>query len=440
MEKIGLPEKFIERMSGELPENEREAFFAVYERAGYEKGLLINALKIGADEFEKITALTLDGVVPWNENARYVKNEKVGGDPHHAAGLYYRQEPSAASVAPKAEAKSGERVLDLCAAPGGKTASLAVAMQGGGLLVCNEPVKSRAQILLSNIERLGVKNAVVLNAFPEEICDFFMEYFDKIVADAPCSGEGMFRKNAEEARREWNEENVKICAARQEKILDCAAKMLAGGGRLVYSTCTFSREEDEKQARAFLARHEEFRLISEQKILPHKARGEGHYCAVFEKTSGGRRDLPMQKSNISRQTQSLFDDFCLKTFGEKKKYLLYENGGAVYALPEGCFAWQGLKILRCGVKLGEVMKNRFEPAHAYALSLKRGETKNAILLDYGDERVRKYLRGEEISADDFAGVNGWCVVCADGFPLGWGKASNGVVKNHLPRGLRLFGG
>lgn len=439
MGKIDLPEKFIERMSGELPENEREAFFAVYERSGFEKGLLINALKINADEFEKITNLTLDGAVPWNENARYVKNEKVGGDPYHAAGLYYMQEPSAASVAPKAEVKSGERVLDLCAAPGGKTASLAAGMQGGGVLVCNEPVRMRAQILLSNIERLGVKNAVVLNAYPEEICDFFAEYFDKIVTDAPCSGEGMFRKNAEEARREWSEDNVKACAARQAKILDCAAKMLSGGGRLVYSTCTFSREEDEEQTRAFLGRHAEFKLISEEKILPHKARGEGHYCAVFEKTSGGRRDLPVQKSNISRQTQSLFDDFCLKTFGEKKKYCLYENGGAVYALPENRFAWHGLKILRCGVKLGETTKNRFEPAHAFALSLRRGEAKNAISLDYDDERVLKYLRGEEIAADGFETVSGWCVVCVNGFPIGWGKASSGAVKNHLPHGLRLLG-
>lgn len=435
----GLPKEFTERMKLELPENEREAFFAVYEREGFEKGLLINSLKIGAGEFEKITPLTLDGIVPWNGNARYVKNEKVGGDAYHAAGLYYMQEPSAASVAPKAEAESGERVLDLCAAPGGKTASLAAAMQGGGILVCNEPVRSRAQILLSNIERLGVKNAVVLNSYPEEICGFFEEYFDKIVADAPCSGEGMFRKNAEEARREWSVENVKLCAARQLKILDCAAKMLAGGGRLVYSTCTFSREEDEEQTRAFLARHREFKLISEEKILPHKARGEGHYCAVFEKTSGGRRDLPVQKSNISRQTQNLFDEFCLKTFGEKKKYRLYENGGAVYALPEACFQWQGLKILRCGVKLGEVVKNRFEPAHAYALCLKRGEAKNEISLEYGDARVQKYLRGEEISAEGFEVVSGWCVVCVNGFPLGWGKVSNGTVKNHLPRGLRLFG-
>lgn len=439
METVDLPEKFIERMRGELPENEREAFFAVYSRAGYEKGLLINSLKIDAGEFEKITPLTLDGAVPWNENARYVKNEKVGGDPYHCAGLYYMQEPSAACVAPKAEAKRGERVLDLCAAPGGKTVALAAAMQGEGILVCNEPVRARAQILLSNIERSGVKNAVVLNAYPEEICDYFTEYFDKIVADAPCSGEGMFRKNAEEARREWSEENVSLCAARQQKILDSAAKMLAGGGRLVYSTCTFSREEDEEQTRAFLARHAEFGLISEEKILPHKARGEGHYCAVFEKTSGGRRDLPVQKSNVSRQTQNLIDEFCLKIFGEKKKYCLYENGGAVYALPDNCFSWQKLKILRCGVKLGEIRKNRFEPAHAYALSLKRGEAKNVVSLKYDDARVQKYLRGEEISADGFDGVAGWCAVCADGFPLGWGKAANGVIKNHLPHGLRLFG-
>lgn len=430
-----LPEKFAERMKKILPESEREEFFAVYENGQSEKGLLINTLKISAEEFETLSPLALCGEVPWAENARYVKHEKAGKDPYHFAGLYYMQEPSAACVAPRAEAKEGERVLDLCAAPGGKTAALAAAANGAGILVCNEPVPSRAQILLSNAERLGVKNAVVVNAYPEEISGFFTEYFDKIVADAPCSGEGMFRKNAEEARREWSEENVLACAARQSRILNEAAKMLAGGGKLVYSTCTFSREEDEEQTRNFLKTHEEFRLLSEEKLLPHKIRGEGHYCAVFQKTRGGRRDLPIQKCNASAAAQKLFDEFCLSVFGETKKYNLYENGGALYALPADCFAWKGLKVLRCGVKLGEIVKNRFEPAHAFALSLKRGEAKNVLNLGYDDIRLKKYLRGESVEAN----VSQWCAVCVNGYPVGWGKGVGGVIKNHLPHGLRLRG-
>lgn len=431
-----LPEKFAERMKKILPESEREEFFAVYENGQSEKGLLINTLKISAEEFETLSPLALCGEVPWAENARYVKHEKAGKDPYHFAGLYYMQEPSASCVAPRAEAKEGERVLDLCAAPGGKTAALAAATNGAGILVCNEPVPSRAQSLLSNAERLGVKNAVVVNAYPEEISGFFTEYFDKIVADAPCSGEGMFRKNAEEARREWSEENVLACAARQSRILNEAAKMLAGGGKLVYSTCTFSREEDEEQTRNFLKTHEEFRLLSEEKLLPHKIRGEGHYCAVFQKTRGGRRDLPIQKCNASAAAQKLFNEFCLSVFGETKKYNLYENGGALYALPADCFAWKGLKVLRCGVKLGEIVKNRFEPAHAFALSLKRGEAKNVLNLGYDDIRLKKYLRGESVEAN----VSQWCAVCVNGYPVGWGKGVGGVIKNHLPHGLRLRGG
>ena len=428
-----LPEKFAERMKKILPESEREDFFAVYETGQSEKGLLINTLKISAAEFETLSPLTLCGETPWAKNARYVKNEKVGGEPYHFAGLYYMQEPSAACVAPKAEVKEGERVLDLCAAPGGKTAALAAALNGKGILVCNEPVPSRAQSLLSNAERLGIKNAVVLNAYPEEIGGFFTEYFDKIVVDAPCSGEGMFRKNAEEARREWSEENVSACAARQKRILNEAAKMLAAGGILVYSTCTFSREEDEEQTRNFLTTHGEFRLLSEEKLLPHKIRGEGHYCAVFEKTRGGRRDLPTQKGNASAAAKKLFDEFCLSVFGETKEYNLYENGGALYALPADCFAWKGLKALRCGVKLGEIIKNRFEPAHAFALTLKRGEAKNVLNLACDDIRLKKYLRGESVEAN----ISQWCVVCVNGYPVGWGKGVGGVVKNHLPRGLRL---
>lgn len=435
-----MPERFKERMTKILPEDEREDFFAVYRKEGFEKGLLINALKITAEEFEKITPLSLDGCVPWAENARYVKDEKVGGDPYHCAGLYYMQEPSASSVAPKARASRGERVLDLCAAPGGKSAALAAGMRGEGILVCNEPIASRAQILLSNVERLGIKNAVVTNAYPEELSSFFGEYFDKIVVDAPCSGEGMFRKNAAEACREWSEENVSLCAARQRKILNEAAKMLAGGGTLVYSTCTFSKEEDEEQTRNFLENHEEFTLVSEEKILPHKARGEGHYCAVFEKTSGKRADLQLQKGNISSQSKKLlfefFDQTLEKYSAEKwKSALLYEANGVLYALPNDCFSWKGVKILRCGVRLGEVLKNRFQPSHAFALCLKKEECKNAADFPACSATLNKYLHGEEVACE----IKGWCVVCADGYPVGWAKGTGENLKNHLPKGIRLRG-
>lgn len=435
-----IPEKYIERMKRILPKSEWEDFFAVYQKDGYEKGLLINTLKITAEEFEKITPLKIDGDIPWAKNARYVKDEKVGADPYHAAGIYYMQEPSATSVAAALEVQEGERVLDLCAAPGGKTAALAAALNGKGILVSNEPIPSRAQILLSNIERLGVKNAVITNAYPEELSPFFTEYFDKIVVDAPCSGEGMMRKNYEEEKNEWSEENIALCAERQAHILGEAAKMLACGGRLIYSTCTFAPEEDEEQTQNFLRAHPDFSLMKEEKLLPHKVRGEGHYFALLQKNQGGRNNLRPVKSNLSALAQKLLVSFLddVLTFAAAehiKKGILYEANGVIYALPDECFSWKGLKIVRCGVKLGEIQKNRFLPAHAFALSLKKCEIKNALNLAYDDTRLVKYLHGEEIAAENV----GWCVVCAEGYPVGFGKGSGGTIKNHYPKGLRLHG-
>ena len=276
-----LPEKFIENMKKQLPEDEWEAFFAVYARPPY-KGLRVNALKISAAEFEKISPFPLRPV-PWAENGFYTDGEKTGAHAYHFAGLYYSQEPSAMCAAPLLDAKPNERVLDLCSAPGGKGTQLAAAMKGEGILVLNEPVFSRAQILSRNVERLGVKNAVVLSEYPETLAEYFPEYFDKILVDAPCSGEGMFRKNAEEALSEWSEENVAMCAARQKEILDYAFRMLKTGGKLVYSTCTFSEAEDEEQTKNFLASHAEMRLLAQKKLYPHKEEGEGHFAALFEK-------------------------------------------------------------------------------------------------------------------------------------------------------------
>ena len=431
-----LPEKFIDNMKKQLPENEWEAFFSMYEKSPV-KGVRLNPLKGGRDAMKSKLPF-LGKPIPWEENGFYVEQEKVGGTPYHAAGVYYSQEPSAMSAAPLLEAKSGEKILDLCSAPGGKGTQLACLMGGRGVIVLNEPVSSRAKILSQNVERLGIKNAVVLNEYPEKLSTKFAGYFDKILVDAPCSGEGMFRKNAEEALREWSEENVALCAERQEKILNEATKMLKVGGRLVYSTCTFSIEEDEGQVCDYLKNHPEMRLLKQEKLYPHKVEGEGHFVALFEKTvRTGEWDarLKVTKPSYTQEGEKAYREFERKFFKEKFARRLYEVNGTLYELPDEVFDWKGLNVLRVGVRLGEVKNGRFEPSHSLALCVKKEECNHCVSLSAMDERLEKYLRGETLEVENVQ--NGWCLICVDEYPLGWGKAVNGVVKNHYPKGLRI---
>ncbi len=435
-----LPPAFIENMKKQLPAEEREAFFAVYggERAPF-KGLRVNSLKCTREEFLKISPYALRPVA-WEENGFYVTEEKIGAHPYHFAGLYYSQEPSAMCAAPLLDARPGEKVLDLCAAPGGKGTQLAAAMRGEGILVLNEPVFSRAQILSGNAERLGVKNAVVLSEPPAKLAGFFGEYFDKILVDAPCSGEGMFRKNAKEALGEWSEENVAKCAARQKEILSEATKLLKAGGRLLYSTCTFSVAEDEGQVEDYLAAHAQMRLLEMKKIYPHRADGEGHFAALFEKTEGGSNEVRDLRPHILKESERLWREFAKETLqggaknGEPGR--LHEARGLLYALPEGVFDWKDLRVLRAGVRLGEVKNGRFEPSHSLAMSLNAEECADILRLSLEDARTEKFLRGETIEAEGVK--NGWLLVCVEDYPIGWGKAVNGAIKNHIPKALRRY--
>jgi 16S rRNA C967 or C1407 C5-methylase (RsmB/RsmF family)/NOL1/NOP2/fmu family ribosome biogenesis protein len=428
-----LPAAFLKRMREQLHTEEAfNAFLSTYEREAF-RGLRVNTLKITKDEFEKISPFSLRPV-PWEENGFYVTEEKIGRHPYHFAGLYYSQEPSAMSVAPLLGVRAGERVLDLCAAPGGKSTQLAQSLGGKGLLVSNEINGSRASILSQNVERLGVKNGVVLNASPDFLAARFEGVFDKILVDAPCSGEGMFKKNEKEAVENWSEENVAICAARQAEILRAAAAMLCAGGRLVYSTCTFSPEEDEGQIASFLATMPEFELVEEKKLYPHEVEGEGHFYAVLQKVSGvARAAVVAPKSNITKKERELFSAFCKENLAaELPCGILYKAGDMLYLLPEEVFGLEKLPVLRAGIRLGEFLKDRFEPAHSLAMCLKPQEVHRVVRLSVTESE--KYLRGETVSADV---VNGWCLVCVDNYPLGWGKTTGGTVKNHYPKGLRL---
>lgn len=426
---IDLPRAFLNRMEGQLGQ-EFSAFLLCQNRPP-EKGIRVNTLKISVDEFLKSPPLEVGEKIDWADGGFFASGEGLGRTVEHAAGLYYVQDPSAMAAVPKLDIKQGERVLDLCAAPGGKTTQIAAIMRGVGVLVANEIDKKRSGILRGNLERLGVKNAVVTCAHPEALAAHFSEYFDKILVDAPCSGESMFRRD-EGAIREWSEANVLSCARRQSEILESAHKMLAGGGKMVYSTCTFSPEEDEGQIAAFLQKHPEYALITEEKLFPHKVRGDGHFVAVLQKTAGGRADIKTRKTAPESELK-LYREWERSTLKtrlcgiEKKGDRLYAYCENLPVLPK--------EIFECtaGVYLGEYSadKKRFEPSHTLAMALKADE---ADCVEVSREVATDFLRGLTFKTESGSGYR---LVTYKNYPLGWCKISNGTAKNHLPKGVRI---
>lgn len=476
MTELGLPEAFVEKMRMLLGE-EADDFFKSYEEER-RYGLRVNPLKCADDLPEYLRGLKK---IPWAKEGYYYEDSmRPGKHPYHEAGVYYIQEPSAMSVAEALEPKPGERILDLCAAPGGKSTHLAGKMNQKGLLVCNEIHPARAKILAQNVERMGISNAVVTNMEPAGLVSAFRGFFDGIVVDAPCSGEGMFRKD-ENARNEWSPDHVILCANRQDQILDCAAEMLRYGGRIAYSTCTFSPEENEQSVERFLERHPEFHLerpvcaphfsegcLSDTvRIWPHKADGEGHFLALLVK--GERTESGMQV-----ETESVLEEKAGKT-GKKSGKNTGKNGGRssgksevsdlsdfysfcedmlvdnkrivggkrfltfgenLYLLPIEMPDMSGLKVLRPGLHVGTLKKGRLEPSHALALYLKKEDVTRSLEIGSGDF-AEKYLKGETLMIpEENTSLKGWVLVTADGYSIGFGKADRGVLKNHYPKGLR----
>ena len=401
-----------------------EEFLKSYDRPP-ERGIRVNTLKISAEEFKKISPFLLEPV-PWEKNGFYVSSDGLGKTVYHAQGLYYVQEPSAMCAAPRLDVKRGERVLDLCSAPGGKGSQLAQEMDGEGIIFLNEINFSRAKILSSNIERLGIKNAVITCASPEKLAAEFTEYFDKILVDAPCSGEGMFKKE-ESAIPEWSLENVEKCATRQAEILENAYKMLCGGGRMVYSTCTFASDEDENQVENFVKKHD-CRLIEMKKLYPHEVRGEGHFYAVIEKLSGGRRDLqPVPPSKDRRIT--LYREWEKQNLNTRFENLCFV-GDTLYSLPDG-MPGAAVQTLRAGVRLAEV-NARVEPSHSLAMCLKANE---AQCVEVDESTAINFLRGMTFPCPE--SLKGWKLATHKNFPLGWCKCTGGTAKNHIPKGVRI---
>lgn len=459
-----LPPLFVQQMASQLG-NDAEAFFQSYESPRC-YGLRINRLKLPAGHPLNASLQERFGLkpVPWcNDGYFYEEQARPGRHAYHAAGLYYIQEPSAMIAAELLDPQPGETVLDLAAAPGGKTTQLAAKLMGQGLVVANEIHPARAKILSENVERLGLANVIVTQAAPGELSARFPETFDRVLLDAPCSGEGMFRKDPE-AMQEWSPEAVEACAARQRDILPHAAVMLKEGGTLVYSTCTFNRRENEETIAWFLAAHPEFRLLREERMWPHHGQGEGHYAALLRKeaatpgpTAAFRKHSPVVRTHRqppSRKGRSsspeasalpVYEAFArdwLPGFRLPPQGQPLLFGDSLYWLPaasgrlSGPEMLQGLKVPRPGLHLGDFRGGgRFEPGHALAMAASAEDARLAANYAADSLEAAAYLRGEALPAE--TGVKGWGLTAVDGFPLGWFKASDGQYKNHRPKGLRL---
>ena len=427
-----LPEAFLNRIKTQLGE-EYPAFLASLERPRA-VALRFNPLKGTQPQLP----FTLDPV-PWEAMGYYYDPEsRPGLHPYHEAGVYYLQEASAMAPVTLLDPQPGEWICDLCAAPGGKTTQIAGRMAGEGFLLCNEWSPKRAKILSRNIERMGVANALVTNENTEKLAKKFAGLFDKVLVDAPCSGEGMFRKE-EAAVTDWSEETVEMCARRQAEILENAAALVRPGGRLVYSTCTFAPAENEETIENFLQSHPEFSPLamdapwftpgpnSSYRLWPHKLLGEGHFAAVLQKNGGEEGEnrpqagekLPKEWQEFARQLAVSLPAGDALTFGQ-----------TLYWMPPDMPDIHGIKVLRLGLELGEVKKNRFEPAHALALWLKDAAAVQNLPGD--STEVASYMHGETIPTDR----SGWCLVTVDGYSLGWGKGDGKILKNHYPKGLR----
>lgn len=440
-----LPKKFAERMSLML-KDEYDLFFKALEETPIYRGMRINTLKNGASELILNEFPDLERI-SWCKNGYYVDKESISGKhPYHVGGLVYFQEPSAMSTVEALDIKKGDYVLDLCAAPGGKTTHAAEKLSGTGLLMANEIVTKRSLILAENVQRMGIKNCIVTNESPERLADKYKSFFDKIIVDAPCSGEGMFRKEPQ-AVEEWSEEHTKSCAIRQKNILTSAFSMLKKGGKLAYSTCTFAPCENEGVVEWVLKSFDNVKLCnisldgmsdgrseyinselcldSTKRIFPHISKGEGHFVAVFEKTNGHEScyNKSYKCSGVEDFLKFAKDNLNCDFFGN---YINF--GDKLYLLPESIDI-DKIKVQSAGLFLGTLKKGRFEPSHALCLSLSKNDFKRIYEL----EDAEKYFGGETFPCDE----NGWTGVIYNGFPIGWGKASCGILKNHFPKYLRF---
>lgn len=459
---MNLPIEFEKKMKAFLGD-EWDDFLYSYDNNRFQ-ALRFNTLKVQSPEERmrilKTLKISSDKKVSWANEAYYFdENVRPGKHPYHEMGLYYIQEPSAMSAAALLAPKPGMRVLDLCAAPGGKSTQLATYLGDSGLLVSNEINTQRSRILSQNIERMGIKNAIVTNEDSFVLASHFPGFFNAIQVDAPCSGEGMFRK-LPEAIEQWSMENVAICAERQKEILDNAAVMLKPGGVIVYSTCTFSKEENEDVIECFLERHPDFTLEEMERFWPHKVDGEGHFVAKLVRRGSVDTDLKADRKTkknknsknrknetkpaLTKENMKLLSEFLDETISEDmaawiKNSRLVMFGEQLYRLPDMEVDIKGLKVQRAGLHIGEFKKQRFEPSHSLALALNLSEAKNVVKLTCDNPQTIGFFNGQSVMLSDEQAAEckkGWVLVCVDGYTAGWGKVNGTQVKNHYPKGLR----
>jgi NOL1/NOP2/sun family putative RNA methylase len=441
-----------------LLKDEYEAYLKSYDLPKYQ-GFRVNTLKVSLEEWEKINPFKETEKVSWCEAGFYYEDSvKPTKHPYYYAGLYYMQEPSAMAPGAYIPIDKGDKVLDLCAAPGGKSTQIAARLGQTGVLVANDISTSRARALLKNIENFGARNVIVTSETPKKLAVKCKSYFDKILIDAPCSGEGMFRKS-EEAIKNWETYNTEVCCGLQRGILEDAAQMLKPSGMILYSTCTFAPEENEGMIQEFLLKHTEFKVIPLEpkagmqkahpewvngdaqiagaiRLWPHHIKGEGHFVCLLQKEGTGK-EAPMQRV-AKKRIKDYKDaaDFIQKYTHISLEEPVAEIQGRLYLVPDDAPDLSGLRVMRSGMLLGEMKNKRFEPYHGVVLGYGQAMFKSVINLKSDDDNVKRYLKGETLL---YEADKGYHVLCVDGYPLGWVKAQNGSLKNQYPPSWRMMG-
>lgn len=447
-----LPVDFVEKYE-KLLGSEASSFFKAIEEGEAKKSFRYNPNKPNANSVKEDFEAHYEKV-PYSPYGYFGKIS--GKSFYHQAGYVYSQEASAMIVATVAKVQPGEKVLDLCAAPGGKSTGLASDLKGEGLLVANDIIPKRAKVLSQNIERWGVTNAVVMNHSPQDLSPVFPQFFDCVVVDAPCSEEGLFHRKPQ-AIEQWTKETPIESAKRQREILTEAVKMLKAGGRLIYSTCTFSPEENEEIV-SWLVQEQDLEIVPlsfEQtshgrkewgsveglegtlRLWPQKGQGEGHFVAQLLKPISENKEIKAPKRKKTKhQDKKKVDLSVYETFREKnhlpKDFDLVLKGEKLWAKPKAFPEVKGLHLLRLGLELGEVKKNRFEPS--YALALADLEIKSMPTIALNHEEWKKVVSGEAIPKE---GNEGFILLTVDGLPFSYGKQVKGIIKNHFPKGLRF---
>lgn len=444
MNNYNLPNKYLENMKTLLKED-FDAYLSCFEQ-NKTLSLRVNNLKIETEKFKELSNFNLVSI-PWVNNGFYYEEEDSASKHHyHYAGLYYLQEASAMIPASLLPIDEGDIVLDLCAAPGGKSTELLNKLNGYGLLVSNDISASRAKALLRNLEKQGADNFYVISEDSSKLRNNFKECFDKILIDAPCSGEGMFRKD-KDLIKAWNDDSNAFYANLQKQIIEDAYEMLKPGGMMLYSTCTFSPSEDEEVIQSALDNHKDLSLVKVNKykdfcgglnglkecvrVYPFKVKGEGHFAALLKKEGSIKKELDKENElEIPKPLLDFFSHINKKYFNKQINVI----NDVVYFVPNNSLNFKGIRILRSGLMVGEIKNNRFNPSQALAMSLKENEFDNVLNLEVDDIRVEKYLRGESIQID--RALKDYILVCVDGYPLGFGKANNGILNNRIDKGWR----